>query len=57
MKHVALCLLFAGSLVACGSIPSPQTETDQHKIAAVEQAAQRGGVRVIWISVPKKAPG
>ncbi len=43
-------------LSACATSPfgATQTETDYAKIAAIERAAARNGVNVIWIQYPQK---
>jgi len=47
-------------LGACASTPPSTLEVDQQKVAAINQAASRQGVKVLWISMPTKrvaAPG
>lgn len=58
MMRALLCLCLSAGLCACGSLgPSaqPRTEVDAAKMAAVERAAVRGGVKVYWIQPPTRA--
>jgi len=54
MKRILLSLVMIAGLAAC-STPPVSYETDQAKVDAVERAAMRGGVRIIWLNAPQKA--
>ncbi|HWK83963.1 MAG TPA: hypothetical protein VNS61_09515 [Caldimonas sp.] len=57
MKHLALSVLPLLALVGCGSLPPAIDKTDSARIAAVDRAALRSGVQVVWINLPhKKTP-
>ena len=65
MKRLVLCLLASVALGGCASTNGPaSTETDMRpgddvqQMAAIERAAARSGVQVIWLRPPqKKTPG
>jgi hypothetical protein len=42
------------ALVGCGSLPPTTDETDSARIVAVNRAASRSGVQVVWINLPQK---
>ena len=58
MKCLALCLLVAIAAAGCAAVaPSASSEIDSQKMAAIERAAARSGVQVIWLQPPyKKVP-
>jgi hypothetical protein len=42
-------------LGACASSPPPKvSEVDQQKVAAVDRAALRHGIKVMWVTLPTK---
>ena len=47
-------LAVAVLLGACASSPPSTQEIDQQKVAAINHAASRQGVKVLWISMPTK---
>jgi LmbE family N-acetylglucosaminyl deacetylase len=49
----ALCMSACASTGPTG--PSADDQIDQAKIQAIEQAAKAYGVRVYWITMPRKA--
>ena len=56
MRHVFIGLA-ALLLAACGSIPtgpSWDSDVDYAKVNAIERAAAQNGVKVYWITVPRK---
>jgi hypothetical protein len=59
MKRLVLCLVFGVGLAGCASSPStvsrPGVEVDQQKMALVERAAARTGVRIYWLQPPTKS--
>ncbi|MEP6740076.1 MAG: hypothetical protein ABJA61_06830 [Caldimonas sp.] len=55
MKFVALRLLPALALVGCSAVPpAPDAGIDSAKVAAINRAASRSGVQVVWIHLPQK---
>jgi hypothetical protein len=54
MKHLALSVLPLLALVGCGSLPPTTDETHSARVAAVNRAALRSGVQVVWINLPQK---
>jgi len=45
----------AALLAACASPgPTPESDIDVAKMSAVERAAQKSGVKVYWITAPRK---
>lgn len=58
MKRVVLCLSFCGLLAGCASLSRPNDGTqlvvDSGRVAAIERAASRSGVNVIWLTLPTK---
>ena len=48
--------LAAGVLAGCGTAPtwSSAFAVDQDKVVAVENAASKAGVRVIWVNPPTR---
>jgi len=64
MKRLVLCLLASAALGGCASTNGPSASTDMRseddtqQMAAIERAAARSGVQVIWLRPPqKKSPG
>jgi len=59
MKRIALCLLLCAGVAGCATGPAStvpmRMEVDSQKVAAVERAAARNGVKVIWLTAPMKA--
>jgi len=50
MKSLVLCLLVAVAAAGCAAVaPSTDNEIDAQKMAAIERAAARSGVQVIWL--------
>jgi len=65
MLRTALCVLFASALVGCASsAKSTDVASDRvaaenidiEKMAAINNAAKRAGVKVLWLRLPTK-PG
>ena len=59
MKTLALAGLAVVALSACGSMPagtasSKVYEVDQERMAQVERLASKSGVKVIWVSAPRR---
>lgn len=58
MKHVAFLVLPVLALVGCGSLPPATDEAassiDSARVEAVNRAALRTGVQVVWINMPQK---
>jgi hypothetical protein len=58
MKRVVLCLSFCGLLGGCAALSrsgeSSQMVVDSGRVAAIERAASRSGVSVIWLTMPTK---
>lgn len=59
MKTLALAGLAVVALSACGSMPAGMAsskvyEVDQEKMAQVERIASKNGVKVIWVSAPRR---
>jgi hypothetical protein len=58
MLRYAVCLSFAFALVGCASFKSQplgaDDNVDQEKVAAIDRAAKRSGVQVIWLNMPQK---
>ncbi|GEM_PF-5434302 len=58
MLRCAVCLLFGFALVGCASFksepPVADDNVDQAKVAAIDRAAKRAGVQVIWLHMPQK---
>ena len=62
MLRTALCILFASALVGCASTGGVGDEViagnvDVQKVAAIDSAARRAGVTVIWMRMPTKPAG
>ena len=60
MKTLALAGLAVIALSACGSMPAGMVsskvyEVDQEKMAQIERLASKNGVKVIWVSAPRRA--
>jgi len=54
MKRVALGLLSLTGLVGCATSSTPTSVVDEAKMATVERAATRSGVKIIWVNAPRK---
>jgi hypothetical protein len=60
MKTLALAGLAVVALSACGSMPAGMAsskvyyEVDQEKMAQIERLASKNGVKVIWVSAPRR---
>ena len=54
MKRVALSLLCLTGLVGCATSSTPTSVVDEARMAAIERAATRSGVKIIWVNVPRK---
>jgi hypothetical protein len=54
VKHLALTVLPGLALVGCGSLSPTTDEADSARVAAVNRAALRSGVQVVWINLPQK---
>lgn len=55
MKRIVFASLLVSGLLGCASAPPQATfETDYQRMAAIEHAAARTGVRVYWINAPYK---
>ena len=62
MLRIAVCVLFASTLAACAATSQPGSDqvvvgdnvVDVQKMAAVENAARRSGVKVMWMHLPTK---
>jgi hypothetical protein len=54
MRCIALGLLCLTGLVGCATSSAPTSVVDEAKMAAVERAATRAGVKIIWVNVPRK---
>lgn len=62
MNRLALCLALGASLLAgCASVAGDAARTgfavDEERVVAVERAAVRHGVQVIWLNQPMKRVG
>jgi hypothetical protein len=51
---VLVSLLLIAGLAACSAAPVAN-EPDSSRVAAIERAATKGGVKVYWINAPQKA--
>ncbi len=58
MKRIALCFAFGTSLLTgCAGLRTDSTPSyvvDDQRIQAIERAASRSGVGVIWVNQPMK---
>jgi len=58
MKRIVLAALVFGGLVGCATSTLPTggnvEQVDDAKVAAIERAAARSGVKVIWLRMPTK---
>jgi uncharacterized protein YceK len=55
MKVLALTALVLLALAGCSTVPpSTVSEIDYAKMASIERAAAKNGVKVIWVSAPRK---
>lgn len=58
MKLLLLALCTSLGLAGCATGSAPVgDDIDRDKVAAVERAAQRNGVRVYWMHMPRKVTG
>lgn len=59
MKTLAWAGVAVVALSGCGTLPADMAESktyvvDQQKMAAIERAASKNGVKVIWVSAPRR---
>jgi len=55
MKYLVPCLVVAVAAAGCASVEQPASnQIDVQKMAAIERAAARSGVQVIWLQPPYK---